>query len=127
MKIVVSSPSESLEDNVDSRFGRCKYFLLIETEDKNIVSHKAFENQGNIQMHGAGIKAAEQVGELKADKLITGNLGPNASNVINQLGIEVYQASGSIKKAINDLLDNNLEIINSTVRSHFGMQGGNRK
>ncbi|MBD3204643.1 diguanylate cyclase [Candidatus Woesearchaeota archaeon] len=116
-----------METKVDPRFGRSRYFMIVKVHDKEITHHKAVENIGGKQMHGAGIKAAEQAGELKADKIITGNIGPNASNVLTELGIEVYEASGDIRKAAEDLIEGRLKKIDSNVGSHFGMKGGNRK
>ncbi|MBN2421733.1 NifB/NifX family molybdenum-iron cluster-binding protein [Candidatus Woesearchaeota archaeon] len=122
MKIVISSNGESLESDVDMRFGRCKYFIVVETENKEIKNFSAVENQGALQGHGAGIKAAEQIGELKANAIITGNLGPNASTVLNQLNIDCYQAIGTVKDAVNNLLQGKLKKINSIVQKHFGMR-----
>ncbi len=121
MKIVVSSTGEDIKSDVDPRFGRCAYFLTIEVEDSKIGNVTCEKNEGAVQGQGAGIKAAQQVGNMKPDKIITGNLGPNASGVINQLGIEVYQASGPVEDALMALIDGKLSKLTDIVPSHFGM------
>ena len=42
MKVVVSSTGTTLDSLVDPRFGRCPYFIVIDTENLNFesVSHR---------------------------------------------------------------------------------------
>ncbi len=125
MKIAISSDGNSIESSVDQRFGRCKYFLIVELENKEIKDIKAVENQGAAQGHGAGIRAAQQLGELKIDKVLTGDLGPNATNVLKQLGIESYHVSGSAKDALDKFNNDELEEINKVSAPHPETLEGN--
>ena len=111
MRIVISSDGDTIESNVDMRFGRCRYFLTVDIEDSKITDVKAVENEGAAMGHGAGIKAAQQAGNLKPDKIITGNLGPNAFNVLNQLNITAYMGSGTVKDSIQKMIEGKLERI----------------
>lgn len=120
MKIAISSVGENITDKVDQRFGRCRYFIVVDTDKKDDT--KAIENQGALQGHGAGIRAAQQIGELGAKAVITGDLGPNATNILRQLGIKAYQASGTIKEVIDSFIGNKLEEINEVAAPHSGMQ-----
>ncbi len=120
MKIAISSDGDTVESKIDQRFGRCKYFLIIDTEDKEKV--EAVENQGAIQGHGAGIKAAQQIADLKAGAVITGSLGPNATAVLDKLGIKAYHASGIVKEAIADFTEDNLKEISEVGEPHPDMQ-----
>lgn len=119
MKIAISSDGETIESKIDQRFGRCKYFLIVDTEDKGNIS--AVENQGAIEGHGAGIKAAQQIGNLNVKVVITGSLGPNATGVLDKLGIKSYNASGIVKEAIELFENNQLEEINETAEPHSGI------
>ena len=112
MKIAVSSTGKDLESEVDLRFGRCPFFLIVEIGDKEIKNVKAIENTAAAQMGGAGITAAEMVANEKVGAVITTNLGPRASQVFQQLGIKVYQAQGKIKEAIQQFIDGKLIKIN---------------
>jgi len=120
MKIAISAEKDKIEGKIDQRFGRCKYFLIIDTEDTEKV--EAIENQGALQGHGAGIKAAQQLGSLKVQAIITGSLGPNATSILKQLGIKAYHSSGSVKDAVNDFIDKKLEEIREVTAPHSGME-----
>ncbi len=119
MKVAISSENNTIEGLVDQRFGRCKYFLIVDTED--ISKIEAVENQGAVQGHGAGIRASQQIGELGVKAVITGNLGPNATAVLGELGIFSYQASGKVKDAIEAFVNDKLEEIGEVAPSHSGM------
>ena len=118
-KIAVSTEENTLQSMIDQRFGRCKYFMIIKTDDeKNITDYESVENQGALQGHGAGIKAAQQLGELGVDAIITGMIGPNATTILEQLGIKSYKCSGIIKEAVEKFLEGNLEEIEEVAEPH---------
>lgn len=120
MKIAISSTEDG---NVDARFGRCPKFKIIEVEDKAIKGEKTIDNAAAMQMGGAGIKAAQIMGDEKVEAVITGNLGPNAMMTLKQLGIDAYQGSGTTEQAVKDFMDKKLKKIeDSTVGLHGGMQ-----
>lgn len=120
MRVIISSTGKDLKSEVDSRFGRCPYYLVVDIEANQIKNIEAMENKVAMQGHGAGFAAAQYVGNLEPDCVITGNIGPNASNALQQLGIKVYTASGIIKDVISKLLDGKLAKISQTVPGHFG-------
>ena len=120
MKIVISSTGKNLNSEIDSRFGRCPYYLVVDIEAKKIEKVKAIKSKGSEYGHGAGFAAAQQVGDMGADCIITGNIGPNASRALQELGIKVYQASGTVKDAIEQLLDGKLSQTSQTVPGHSG-------
>ncbi len=123
-KIAVSSTGQTIEDDIDMRFGRCPYFLIIEIEDKEIKDVKAIENTASAQAGGAGITAAQIVAEQKVEAIITMNAGPRAFDVFNQLNIRIYLAQGKIKDAVQDFIDGKLqEISTPTGPQHMGIGG----
>ncbi len=106
--LAVSSSSQDLEGEVDSRFGRCKYFLLISIENNKIVSHKALEN-GQIDMRGgAGIATAQMLANHNVGSIISGNIGPRAIEVLQQFQIPAYQATGSIREVVQKFINGTL-------------------
>ncbi|PLW80455.1 hypothetical protein C0585_02570 [Candidatus Woesearchaeota archaeon] len=118
-KVAVSTEENTIESIIDQRFGRCKYFMIIEIDDeKNIINSGSVENQGALQGHGAGIRAAQQLGELGVEAVITGRVGPNATTILEQLGIKAYNGSGIVKEAIQKFLDENLEKIEEVAEPH---------
>ncbi len=123
MKIAISSTGKTLESEIDPRFGRCAYFLIVEIENKKIKNFKAIENTAKEQAGGAGITAAEIVANEKPDAVITTNLGPRASSVFSQFGIKTYQGQGKVKDAVQDFIDGKLkEITNATGPQHVGLK-----
>lgn len=93
MKIAISSTGKTAEDLLDMRFGRCQYFYVHNTENGEV---KILENEGQKTGGGAGIAAANQLIEEKADVIITGSLGPNAFELIEKAEIKAYKC-GNIK------------------------------
>ena len=106
--LAVSSSSKDLEGEVDSRFGRCKYFLLVSIENNKIVSHKALENAQIDMRGGAGIATAQMLANHNVGSVISGNIGPRALEVLQQFKIPTYQATGSIHKAIQSFIKKEL-------------------
>lgn len=99
MKIAVTSSGKTLEAAIDPRFGRCKYFIMVDTETG---SCEAIDNAQNLQAaQGAGIQAAETVVNLGAEVVITGHCGPKAFRVLSaaEVGICV-SAEGTVREAV---------------------------
>lgn len=106
MKIIISSQSDKIDSLMDPRFGRCQYFCIYDTETKesNFVINNAINISG-----GAGIQAANQVIRENAEVVITGNLGPNASQVLENSNIKVYLVEiRKISDIIDDYINNKL-------------------
>ncbi|NFH80152.1 diguanylate cyclase [Clostridium botulinum] len=119
MKIAISSKGKTSSDLLDSRFGRCEYFQILDTEDK---SFKILENIGQSSSGGAGIAAANQVIDENVEVIITGNLGPNAFELIDKAEIKAYKCESiSIESALNKYNNNELEEIKLAGMAHHGM------
>ena len=123
MKIAISSTGKDLESEVDARFGRCAYFLIVEIENKEIKNVKAIENTAKGQSGGAGISAAQIVANEKPDAIISSNFGPRAFSVFEQFEMASYQGEGKIKDVVQDFLDKKLkELSNATGPQHAGLK-----
>ncbi len=100
MKICITSSGEDLGSSLDARFGRCAYFLLVDSESKEV---EAIENTGTRAQRGAGVTAAQIVADSGADVVITGNIGPNAFTVLhNTAGVKIYD--GEVGKSCEENL-----------------------
>ena len=123
MKICVTSISDNLEAQVDPRFGRCSYFVIVNSET---MKFQAIPNQSFSATHGAGIQAVQTLTNMDIDLVITGNIGPNAFNAISVTGIKIItDASGSAREAVEKYKSGQLqETGNPTVGGHFGMRKG---
>lgn len=122
MKIGVSASGESLDSNVDPRFGRCPYFIIVETEGKEIKNYEVVNNQAVQAMRGAGVQAAQTVANKEVEVVITGNIGPNAFNVLSQTGIKIITGvSGKVGETVEKYLKGELK---ETTKPTFGFGPG---
>jgi len=96
MKVAVSSSGNTLEDALDMRFGRADCFLVVDTET---MTFTVIDNSARSNAGGAGIAAAQQVIDSGAEALITGQIGPNAMDVLKSTDITLYQG---VRKSIYD-------------------------
>jgi predicted Fe-Mo cluster-binding NifX family protein len=121
MKIGISSTDKDLNAMIDQRFGRCSYFLIVDTDTMNFES---ISNESSMASGGAGIQAAQTVARTGVEIVITGNMGPNAFQTLSAAGIKVFTgASGTIKEAIEKYKKGQLsEAEAATVNSHSGMR-----
>jgi predicted Fe-Mo cluster-binding NifX family protein len=121
MKIVVTAQGKDLDAMVDPRFGRCGYFLFIDTESMNC---EAVPNPAQQAGGGAGIQAGQLVVDRGVEAVITGNVGPNASRVLLGSDIKVYTgAAGTVRGVIEKLKEGKLsQASGPTVRDHFGLR-----
>lgn len=120
MKIAISAIGQNKESQLDRRFGRCEYFLIFDTETEE---YKAIGNNGVSSEGGAGIAAASQVIDENVSAIITGNLGPNAFELIEKAGIKAYSCETlPVFKAVEMFQKNQLAIISFAGKSHQGMK-----
>ena len=123
MKIAVSATGPDLEANVDPRFGRCPYILIVDVEDMKV---EALENANTSAARAAGISTGQVVADKGVEAIITGNIGPNAYRVLSAAPIKIYSGvTGTVKDAIEKLKKDELkETLAPNVQSHFGTGPG---
>ncbi|MGB9722253.1 MAG: NifB/NifX family molybdenum-iron cluster-binding protein [bacterium] len=98
MKICLTAQGDNLDAQLDPRFGRCEYFIFVDTETGEF---EVLKNPNTEAMGGAGIQSAQLVAEKQNKVVITGNVGPNAFQTLKSAGIEVITGlSGTVKEAI---------------------------
>jgi len=119
MTVVVTARGETVDAEVDSRFGRTAFLLQIDTASGTCQVHS---NRPNLQAaQGAGIQTAQRVADLAPDALITGNLGPKAFRVLQAAGIRAYRCkAGTAAEAVRHFQDGNLtELTAANVEGHW--------
>ena len=120
MKICVTAKAESLDAQIEARFGRCSFFVIVNTETMN---YKAVSNTAANAMGGAGIQAAQTLVDKDVSVVLTGNIGPNAYRVLSAAGIRmVTGVTGTVKNAVKQYQKGTLpETTSPTVSGHFGV------
>ena len=108
IKICVAASGKDVNAEIDSRFGRCGYFVFFIIQNKKIINTEIVQNSGASQGAGAGIKASEQLGEAGVDILIAQSIGPKAKNILERLDIKIVKKSGVIKTVVEEYIKNNL-------------------
>ena len=119
MKICVSSTGTDIKCEVDQRFGRCPYFIVLNTET---MEYGAVENDNMSAGGGAGIASAKNVIDTGAKAILTGNCGPNAVKTLNAGGIQIYTGlKGTVEQVVEDFKAGRLKAsTEANVESHFG-------
>ncbi len=120
MNIAVTSTGPTLNDSVEARFGRCPYFLIIDTDT---LRCEPIENPNTALGGGAGIQSAQLMSEKGVTTVLTGNCGPNAFNVFGQAGIQVIVGvSGPVRNAVEQFKEGAFSSAGKpNVASHFGV------
>ena len=99
MKIAITAKGVRLDSEVDPRFGRAPYILIVDTET---LVYEAVDNSDNVNsIKGAGIQAASMVSERGAQVLMTGYCGPKAFTTLQAAGVKVVDdVSGTVRDAV---------------------------
>lgn len=119
MKIAVTSRGTNLDSEVDPRFGRAAYILIVDSDD---LAYEVLNNAENVNtLKGAGIQAACMVSDSNAEVLLTGFCGPNAFKTLAAAKIGVANdAGGTVRKAVQAFLDGNLPLSDkANVEGHW--------
>lgn len=123
MKICVTSRGDKLDSEVDPRFGRCNYFLFINSET---LEFEAVENSFAQAGGGAGIQSGQLMSSKGVKAVLTGNVGPNAFQTLTGAGIEIFTgASGTAREAFQSYKEGKIVATKGpSVDSHSNMPGG---
>jgi len=120
MKVAVTAVEENLEGQVDPRFGRAKYIIVVDTDTDDFKVHNNSVNLNAAQ--GAGIQTGRNIANLGGvEAVITGNVGPNAYKTLTVAGIKVFLSDKqSVAEAIESFKGGKLkEADNANVEGHW--------
>ncbi len=119
MKIAITAQDKEPDAQVDSRFGRAKFFIVVDTDSGETTVHDNVQNLNAAQ--GAGIQAGRNVADLGVEGVVTGHVGPKAFKVLEAAGIKIYNgATGTVKDTIQQFKNGQLQCIdNPDVEGHW--------
>ena len=122
MRIAISSTGRNLDTQVDPRFGRCKYFVVVDPATKEF---EVLDNEAAMMSGGAGIQAAQMVANSGVNAVITGHLGPKAANALAAAGLKTYLgATGTVREALQQHEDGQLQESSDLTRETDSAPGG---
>ena len=123
MKIAISATGPALDAEIDPRFGRCQYFIIV---DPDTMQFESLDNSGAIAGGGAGISTAQMIAVKGVEAVLTGNCGPNAYQVLSAAGIKVITGvAGKVQDAIEGYKLGKFKASSQpNVAGHFGMGRG---
>jgi predicted Fe-Mo cluster-binding NifX family protein len=115
MKIIITAALPSLDSEVDPRFGRGAYLLLI---DPATLDWQAYPNPGITASGGAGIQAAQFITEQKAEAVVSGDFGPHAFEALNAANLPMYVFGhcGTVREVIAQFKAGQLEQVGTATR-----------
>lgn len=90
MNTLISSSGNNLDAAFDLRFGRSGWFCLLNGKTGETTF---YENENKDAPQGAGTKAVEKAVELRANKVISGDFGPKAKELLEKLNIQMILLS----------------------------------
>lgn len=120
MKIAITSTGKTMDSEVDPRFGRAAYFVIVDTETTDF---SVIENESVAAAGGAGISSAKVVIDAGAEAVLTGNCGPNAERTLSAANVKLYiGVTGTVTEAVELFKSGKLaEAAGPNVQPHFGI------
>jgi len=118
VKICVTSEGHDLDSKVDPRFGRCSYFIFVDTDTGK---YETVKNPNLEETGGVGIRSGKLVVEKGVEAVISGNIGPNAFQALSAAKVKTYTvSSGTIREVVEKFKRGEFEESNSpTVNPRF--------
>jgi predicted Fe-Mo cluster-binding NifX family protein len=104
MKVAITSTGNSPDSTLDSRFGRCSYFVIYDTETQ-ATAYIPNLNKENVE--GAGPASVQLIASKGAKKVVSGEFGAKVKSLFDSLQIQLVVLNDPEKKisAIIDLLN----------------------
>ena len=98
MKRAVPSKGEKgLRDRVADTFSRAPAFTIVTILDDEISGVEVIKNKAAEMSQGAGPLAARTLKENQVEVLISGDIGPGATNILETIEIRIEKAEPGTK------------------------------
>ena len=119
VRIAITAQAKELSSEIDLRFGRAKWLIVVDTETGDLQAHDNVVNLNAVQ--GAGIQTGQNIANLGVEVVITGNVGPNAFKTLNAAGVRIFLTEQqTVQDAIDLFKAGKLKEVNqANVESHW--------
>lgn len=101
MKVAITSTGNSPDSKLDTRFGRCSYFVIYDTET-NATEYIPNLNKENVE--GAGPASVQLIASRGANKVVSGEFGAKVKSLFDSLQIQLVVLNNPEKK-ISEIID----------------------
>ena len=81
MKVAITSTGNSPDSTLDSRFGRCSYFVIYDTETH---ATEYIPNQNKENVEGAGPASVQLIASKGAEKVVSGEFGAKVKSLFDR-------------------------------------------
>ena len=98
MNIAVAADGQSLNSDVSEQFASCKYLLIVNMNDLNVI---AIKNEGD----SSGEKLANAVVKHDCEAIITGKLNPIVFDILADACVTRYLGVGHSVKNVLGLME----------------------
>ena len=97
MKTVITSEGSDKNSTFDLRFGRAAFFCVYDdvTGSMEFIKNEYADAQG-----GAGTRASEKMIELGVQKVISGDFGPKAKDILERFKVQLVIMPDDNKKIV---------------------------
>lgn len=95
MKIAITSTGNSPESTLDSRFGRCSYFVVYDTETG---STEFIPNPNKENVEGAGPASVQLLASKDVKKVVSGEFGSKVKSIFDSLQIQLIVIDDTERK-----------------------------
>jgi predicted Fe-Mo cluster-binding NifX family protein len=95
MKVAITSTGNSPEAKIDSRFGRCSYFVIYDMENQ---ATEYIPNPNKENVEGAGPASVQLIASRGATKVVSGEFGAKVKVLFDSLQIQLVVVNDPEKK-----------------------------
>lgn len=95
MKVAITSTGNSPDSKLDSRFGRCSYFVVYDTESQ---ATEFIPNPNKENVEGAGPASVNLVATRGVKKVVSGEFGAKVKSIFDALQIQLIVLKDTEKK-----------------------------
>jgi predicted Fe-Mo cluster-binding NifX family protein len=119
LRIAVTAQGKELSSEIDLRFGRAKWLIVVDTETGEYEAHDNAVNLNAVQ--GAGIQTGQNIANLGVEAVLTGNVGPNAFRTLQAARVKVFLIGNQmVQQAVELFKTGKLEeVTQANVEGHW--------
>ncbi|NJK95108.1 MAG: dinitrogenase iron-molybdenum cofactor biosynthesis protein [Bacteroidales bacterium] len=101
MKVAITSTGNFPGAKIDSRFGRCSYFVIYDTENQ---ATEYIPNSGKDNIEGAGHAAVQLITSRNVRKVISGEFGTKVKSEFDRIKVQLIIMPDE-NKTVQDIID----------------------